>query len=37
MVKVVKDENGTGGSYAIKGMDVGVKTGTAQISGAHGT
>ncbi|KRM56604.1 penicillin-binding transpeptidase domain-containing protein [Lacticaseibacillus sharpeae] len=36
MVKVVKDENGTGGSYAIKGMDVGVKTGTAQISGAHG-
>ncbi|WP_127848884.1 penicillin-binding transpeptidase domain-containing protein [Lacticaseibacillus hulanensis] len=36
MVKVVTDPNGTGGSYAIKGMDVGVKTGTAQISGSHG-
>jgi penicillin-binding protein 2B len=36
MVKVVTDANGTGGSYAIKGMDVGVKTGTAQISGSHG-
>ncbi len=36
MVKVVNDEIGTGGAYAMKGVDVGVKTGTAQISSSNG-
>ncbi|WP_262316762.1 penicillin-binding protein [Lacticaseibacillus parakribbianus] len=36
MKKVVSDKNGTGVPYAIKGVDLAMKTGTAQIPRADG-
>lgn len=36
MRDVVNEKYGTGNAYKIKGQDIGVKTGTAQISGSHG-
>ncbi len=36
MVQVVQSDIGTGGAYKMDGVDVGVKTGTAQIAGNNG-
>lgn len=36
MVDVVNQEYGTGTAYKIPGINLGVKTGTAQVAGAHG-
>ncbi|KRM87926.1 cell division protein FtsI [Lacticaseibacillus thailandensis DSM 22698 = JCM 13996] len=36
MVKVVQSSIGTGSAYKMNGVDVGVKTGTAQIAGSNG-
>lgn len=36
MRQVVNASYGTGRIYKIKGLDVGAKTGTAQVAGAHG-